>query len=118
MKRVKIIVLILFWLSSQQAFAGMSATMLAQGTMPAADKHAMQTDCHSAVSTDSLGEHLEPASSCCQTYCQCSAISGFAMPMNTPSPSLVSDRLSLQFPYLTVIPQAPRTSLYRPPITV
>ena len=118
MKRVKIIVLILFWLSSQQAFAGMSATMLAQDTLPTAGQPAMQTDCHSAVSTDSLGEHLKPASSCCQIYCQCSAISGFAMPMNTPSSTLVSDRLSLQFPYLAVVPQAPRTSLYRPPLAV
>jgi hypothetical protein len=118
MKRVKIIVLILLWLSSQQAFAGMSATMLAQGTVPAAEETATLKDCHSVGPTDSVGGHKKPVSSCCQIYCQCSAISGFAMPMTMSSPPFVSYKLSLQVPYLLVIPLAPRTSLYRPPIVV
>ena len=118
MKRAKIILLILLWLTSQHAFAKMSVAMLAQDTMPVTGTHAMQSDCHSAGSTDSAVGHLSPASSCCQIYCQCSAISGFAMPMTMSSSLFVSRELSLQIPYLLVIPQAPQSSLYRPPISV
>jgi hypothetical protein len=128
MKRLKIILLIMLWLTSQQVAATMSAAMLAPGTVPHAGKQAMQMDCHSAGSTSTLQEngesagsahgHLQSASPCCQIYCQCIAISGFAMPANMSSPPFVSHKLSLQIPYLLVIPQAPETSLYRPPISV
>lgn len=95
----------------------MSTAMLPQDTTPAAE-HAMQVDCHSAVSTDSADAQLKSASSCCQMYCQCSALSGFVMPVNMISPPFVSRTLSLKVPYLTAIPQAPQSSLYRPPISV
>lgn len=128
MKRAKIILLIVLWLTSQQVAAAMSAAMLPQGTMPHTGKQAVQMDCHSVGSTSKLHKnaepsgsahgHLQSASPCCQVYCQCIAISGFAVPANMSSPPFVSHKLSLQIPYLLVIPQAPETSLYRPPISV
>lgn len=128
MKRTKIILLILLWLTSQQTFAKMSVAMLAQDAVPHAGKHAMPVDCHSAGSvsklhksntlTDSSRQYIEPVSSCCQVSCQCSAINGFAVPVKLSGPPFVSHTLSLQIPYLLVIPQAPKTSLYRPPISV
>ena len=118
MKRTKIILLIVLWLASQQVAATMSTSMLAQATTPHTGENSMQMDCHSVESTDSAGGHLKSASSCCQVYCQCNAISGFAMPVNISSPPFVSHKLSLQIPYLLVIPQAPKSSLFRPPISV
>jgi len=118
----------MLWLTTQQAAASMSAAMFTMGTMSHAGKQVMQMDGHSAQSMSKLHKSAEPVNSthghvqsglsCCQAYCQCVAVSGLAMPANVSTAPFVSHKLSMQIPYLLVIPQAPETSLYRPPISV
>jgi hypothetical protein len=127
MKRAKIILLIMFWLTSQQVAATMSAAMLAPGSMPHPGK-AMNIGCHSAGSMSMLQESDEPGGSakgrlqssspCCQLYCQCISIGGIAVFANTSNPPFIGHTLSFKIPYLLVIPRAPSSSLYRPPISV
>lgn len=128
MKQLRMIMLIVIWLASQQVVAAMPAFSSQQGPVSPEHIQSMQPNCHDSdeiqlmqsLSGHQAGTADKPShidSSCCKSVCQCATSCSHALPASLPSMAFSGRSPNQDLALSDSFPHPPEHTLFRPPIT-